>query len=98
MQIHFDDSQFENRRADGWIRLKLNAIPTIFDHNSSHNSPLRIDPAPIKLLNKVTEQNEVALTCVQEVAEVPIIPQMVILLNTFLVLNKHSISKFKFVY
>ncbi|GAB1862378.1 THAP-type domain-containing protein [Camponotus japonicus] len=72
-EVHFDDSQFENRRADGWKKLKPNAVPTIFD---VHNSPLRIDPPPKKSLNKKPEQDEVAATCVQEVAEVPIIPEM----------------------
>nr|XP_012216960.1 PREDICTED: THAP domain-containing protein 4-like [Linepithema humile] len=28
---HFEDSQFEARRADGWKKLKPNAIPTLFD-------------------------------------------------------------------
>ncbi|XP_034942000.1 uncharacterized protein [Chelonus insularis] len=29
-EYHFDDSQFENARQDGWRKLKPNAIPTIF--------------------------------------------------------------------
>ncbi|KAG8175595.1 hypothetical protein JTE90_019407 [Oedothorax gibbosus] len=28
---HFEDTQFESNRADGWRKLKPNAIPTIFD-------------------------------------------------------------------
>ncbi|XP_064461628.1 uncharacterized protein LOC135371568 isoform X2 [Ornithodoros turicata] len=31
-EAHFDDSQFESRRADGWRKLKPNAVPTIFAH------------------------------------------------------------------
>ncbi|XP_064472593.1 uncharacterized protein LOC135387192 [Ornithodoros turicata] len=32
-EAHFDDSQFESRRADGWRKLKPNAVPTIFAHS-----------------------------------------------------------------
>lgn len=30
-QHHFEESQFETRRQDGWRKLKPNAIPTVFD-------------------------------------------------------------------
>lgn len=29
-EVHFESSQFEANRADGWKKLKPNAIPTIF--------------------------------------------------------------------
>ncbi|KAL1481257.1 hypothetical protein MTO96_034564 [Rhipicephalus appendiculatus] len=29
-QLHFESSQFEQRRADGWKKLKYNAVPTLF--------------------------------------------------------------------
>lgn len=29
--MHFEDNQFEKNRIDGWIKLKLDAIPTIFN-------------------------------------------------------------------
>ncbi|XP_034944261.1 uncharacterized protein [Chelonus insularis] len=31
-EYHFDDSQFEQNRQDGWRKLKPNAVPTIFHH------------------------------------------------------------------
>lgn len=86
LQVHFEDSQFEKRRADGWIKLKPNAIPTLFDDRNS-SLTVRIDPPLKKSLSKVTEQNEIAATYIQEVAEVPIIPEIVILFNTFVVFN-----------
>jgi len=30
-QKHFEDSQYESRRVDGWRKLKSDAIPTLFD-------------------------------------------------------------------
>ncbi|XP_030835891.1 THAP domain-containing protein 2-like [Strongylocentrotus purpuratus] len=33
-KIHFDESQFENGRADGKKKLKWQAVPTIFCHRS----------------------------------------------------------------
>lgn len=32
---HFDESSFEQRRADGWKKLKPNAVPTIFAYKPS---------------------------------------------------------------
>ncbi|XP_029341266.1 THAP domain-containing protein 4-like [Acyrthosiphon pisum] len=29
--VHFEENQFERRRIDGWIKLKWDAIPTIFN-------------------------------------------------------------------
>lgn len=29
-EIHFDPTQFEERRQDGWRKLKPNAVPTLF--------------------------------------------------------------------
>lgn len=34
-EYHFDNLQFENRRQDGWRKLKPNAIPTIFIKEST---------------------------------------------------------------
>ncbi|XP_075529268.1 THAP domain-containing protein 1-like isoform X1 [Dermacentor variabilis] len=33
-ELHFEPSQFEQRRADGWKKLKQNAIPTLFANNT----------------------------------------------------------------
>lgn len=30
-ETHFEGSQFEHNRADGWLKLKPNAIPTLFN-------------------------------------------------------------------
>lgn len=30
-KVHFENNQWETRRLDGWIKLKPNAVPTIFD-------------------------------------------------------------------
>ncbi|XP_046386793.1 THAP domain-containing protein 1 B-like [Ischnura elegans] len=30
-EVHFEESQFESARKDGWKKLKPNAVPTIFD-------------------------------------------------------------------
>ncbi|KAF0750181.1 THAP domain-containing protein 4-like [Aphis craccivora] len=30
-KVHFEDNQFEKNRIDGWIKLKWDAIPTIFN-------------------------------------------------------------------
>ncbi|XP_077500926.1 THAP domain-containing protein 2-like isoform X2 [Amblyomma americanum] len=32
-EAHFEPSQFEQHRADGWKRLKLTAVPSLFPHN-----------------------------------------------------------------
>ncbi|XP_049275223.1 peroxynitrite isomerase THAP4 [Rhipicephalus sanguineus] len=29
-ELHFESSQFEQRRADGWRKLKYSAVPTLF--------------------------------------------------------------------
>lgn len=55
LQVHFEDSQFEANRADGWRKLKPNAIPTLFD---VPNPPPRIDILPRKSLYKVMNQME----------------------------------------
>jgi len=47
---HFEKSQFENHRVDGLIKLKPNAIPTLFD---VPNPPPLIDPPPRKSVYKV---------------------------------------------
>ncbi|KAL1513842.1 hypothetical protein ABEB36_000081 [Hypothenemus hampei] len=39
---HFEDSQFEEHRADNWKKLKPNAVPTLF--NMLNPSPLMILP------------------------------------------------------
>ncbi|XP_011172501.3 uncharacterized protein LOC105204918 [Solenopsis invicta] len=39
-EYHFDDLQFENRREDGWRKLKPNAIPTIFESNEINSDVL----------------------------------------------------------
>ncbi|XP_049515075.1 uncharacterized protein LOC119432894 isoform X2 [Dermacentor silvarum] len=33
-QLHFEPSQYEQRRVDGWKKLKQNAIPTLFAYNT----------------------------------------------------------------
>src|ERR1700733_2797832 len=38
-EMHFDANQFENKRADGWKKLKSTAVPTIF---SVPNQPLQL--------------------------------------------------------
>lgn len=68
-EVHFEASQFESRRADGWKKLKPNAVPTLFDV-----APLKIDPTRRKSLNE-KPRNEVAATSVQKVSEVSIIPE-----------------------
>ncbi|XP_018392406.1 PREDICTED: THAP domain-containing protein 4-like [Cyphomyrmex costatus] len=42
-EVHFEDSQFEAHRIDGWRKLKPNAVPTLFDvpnppHSGSKHS------------------------------------------------------------
>ncbi|XP_064457356.1 peroxynitrite isomerase THAP4-like isoform X1 [Ornithodoros turicata] len=34
-EAHFEDSQFEQHRADGWKKLKPNAVPTLFTHTKA---------------------------------------------------------------
>ena len=46
---HFEDSQFESHREDGWKKLIPNAIPTLFD---IPNPPLMITPLPRKSVYK----------------------------------------------
>ena len=31
MQEHFEESQFEQNRADGWKKLRQTAVPTLFN-------------------------------------------------------------------
>ncbi|XP_067143497.1 THAP domain-containing protein 1-like [Centruroides vittatus] len=40
-EIHFEESQFELKRADGRKLLKWNAVPTLFDSNPSSHLQLR---------------------------------------------------------
>ena len=46
LQVHFEDSQFENNRSDGKRFLKWNAVPTLFDvPNKPHKVTItRINP------------------------------------------------------
>jgi len=30
-QVHFEENQFEKNRIDGWVKLKWDAVPTIFN-------------------------------------------------------------------
>ncbi|XP_018314232.1 THAP domain-containing protein 4-like [Mycetomoellerius zeteki] len=46
-EVHFEDSQFEAHRIDGWRKLKPNAVPTLFD---VPNPPPRINPPRRKSL------------------------------------------------
>jgi len=46
VQKHFEESQFESHRVDGWRKLKNNAVPTIFDipnppHKLATRRPLK---------------------------------------------------------
>lgn len=50
MQAHFEHSEFEKKRADGRVKLKPNAVPTIFN---VPNPPKRHNPSPRKSLYKV---------------------------------------------
>ncbi|KAL4108053.1 hypothetical protein QTP88_018310 [Uroleucon formosanum] len=43
VQLYFQQSQFEKNHADGWKKLKLNAIPTLFN---VPNPPLHFDTVP----------------------------------------------------
>ncbi|XP_011143209.1 uncharacterized protein LOC105185417 isoform X2 [Harpegnathos saltator] len=65
-EYHFDDSQFENRRQDGWRKLKPNAIPTIFGSNSDPSSiEQQIQPTNHALSNFNEEcgYNEIVRNC-----------------------------------
>lgn len=33
-ELHFEPSQFEQHRVDGWKKLKQNAVPTLFAYNT----------------------------------------------------------------
>lgn len=55
MQKHFELSQFEQNRLDGKIKLKPNAIPTIFD---VPNPPPMIDPPPRKSTYKTVQTEQ----------------------------------------
>jgi hypothetical protein len=52
LQKHFESSQFESRRLDGWRRLKPNAVPTLFD---VPNPPPRMEVKRRVLKRKVTD-------------------------------------------
>ena len=54
-QIHFEQSQFKLNRADGWIPLKKNAVPTLFN---IPNPPPRFNPSPRKSSYKVYKSKE----------------------------------------
>ena len=51
---HFESSQFETNRADGWKKLKPNAIPTIFHVPN----PPRLLASKRRTLHLVTRANE----------------------------------------
>ncbi|XP_011068627.1 PREDICTED: uncharacterized protein LOC105154652 [Acromyrmex echinatior] len=51
---HFENSQFESHRSDGWKKLKPNTIPTLFD---VLNPPSMIDPQK-SLYKKLGERAE----------------------------------------
>jgi hypothetical protein len=44
IQAHFDESQFEKHRQDGWKKLRPDAVPTIF----THIQPVRTRKPPLK--------------------------------------------------
>ncbi|XP_037508009.1 THAP domain-containing protein 5 [Rhipicephalus sanguineus] len=43
-EAHFEPSQFEQGRQDGWKKLKANAIPTIFAYNQEERKEPQIEP------------------------------------------------------
>lgn len=49
--MHFEPTQFEQNRVDGWKKLKPNAVPTIFD---VPNPPALIGKTPRKSIYKVS--------------------------------------------
>ncbi|KAL1488638.1 hypothetical protein ABEB36_014438 [Hypothenemus hampei] len=53
---HFEKSQFESNRQDGWKKLKPNAVPTLFD--VVLNPPSIIDPCTKKFIYKTISSNE----------------------------------------
>ncbi|XP_064484249.1 THAP domain-containing protein 5-like [Ornithodoros turicata] len=49
---HFEPSQFEDKRQDGWRKLKSTAVPTLFSHNVGEQLE-----RPIKSEKKSESQN-----------------------------------------
>ncbi|KAL4135753.1 hypothetical protein QTP88_007344 [Uroleucon formosanum] len=39
-EVHFEDNQFEKNRVDGWIKLKWDAVPTIFNIPNPPKRPM----------------------------------------------------------
>lgn len=60
LKAHFDDSQFESKRADGRKLLKWNAVPTIFAHKAPGKVPARKAPMarnPVSVVEEVGQVN-----------------------------------------
>ncbi|XP_033229728.1 uncharacterized protein LOC117181276 [Belonocnema kinseyi] len=53
LQVHFEESQFDNKRVDGLKKLKPIVVPTLFD---VPNPPPKIDPAPRNSLYKIVKK------------------------------------------
>eukprot|EP00102_Acyrthosiphon_pisum_P007933 XP_003243829.1 PREDICTED: THAP domain-containing protein 4-like [Acyrthosiphon pisum] len=50
-EVHFEENQFERKRIDGWIKLKWNAIPTIFNISNPPKSVMAKRKSKYKILD-----------------------------------------------
>jgi hypothetical protein len=44
LQKHFTEDQFEQRRVDGWKKLKTTAVPSLFSHRPEQKCSRRRQP------------------------------------------------------
>jgi hypothetical protein len=54
-EVHFEESQFEPNRTDGWRKLKPNAIPTIF----AVPNPPHLFQSKRRVLKRGSEEDDV---------------------------------------
>ncbi|XP_060855810.1 THAP domain-containing protein 7-like [Metopolophium dirhodum] len=50
-EVHFEENQFERKRIDGWIKLKWDAIPTIFNVPNPPKSTMTKSKSKYKILD-----------------------------------------------
>ena len=92
-QVHFEDNQFELKRADGRKLLKRNAIPTVFNQDNPQKGravkrlATQHSSAKTKLAASTTTASNASATKVLCISE-----SVLGMLNSFIILNRISFA------
>ncbi|CAI6347194.1 unnamed protein product [Macrosiphum euphorbiae] len=75
-EVHFEENQFERKRMDGWIKLKWDAIPTIFNVPNPPKRVMTKRKSKYKILDPPldVQPNEIENTTGASMQSLPSIP------------------------